>query len=282
MTNVLAVLQRTKIGALLFSCGIVLSVVACGLIAAHTRSFSLKRDTAVMIGTTLPELRSSVALLRANTEAEQLFAQNARIAREEQASVYILPEGPAASRVVDALTTIATALGKEMKSDGSMSSLTFDTTVMDHGSYKTVGAHLTIRGDRHFLARFLTILSFGGDMMIRDVLTEDDIDRFLRLVEADSPLSLKDAEDFLYTDLLQYLAHPEHVEQALWKDISPEAQSDLKTFLLTSGLPSAKMAFGSLVSAMNTKRVWPLPLLSIDALSHDADRWLIDVTLYRR
>ena len=100
MTSVKSFPYRRILGVTLFAAGIICGGIACGLLVIHTQTFSLKRDSAVMIGTTLPELKSSVALLDANMQAEQLFAENALASREEQASVFVLPDGPAASRAI--------------------------------------------------------------------------------------------------------------------------------------------------------------------------------------
>ena len=275
-------LRRQEFCIGFFIVGVLLSVTACGLLAVHASSFSLKRDTAVMIGTTLPELRSAVALLSANSQAEQLFAQNALSAREEQAAAYILPEGPAASRAVEALRTIASTLAQSMETEGVLERLAFDQNIVHHGSYKTVRGELHLKGDFRFVARFLTILSFSGDMMIRDALTDSESREFLRRIETLAPLTLRIAEDFLYTDLLQYAASPDQIEQILFKELPVDAQADIKTLLLTSGLAAVRTSFQHIALSLNARRVWPLPLLRVNALTRDGEQWIIDLTFYRR
>lgn len=265
-----------------FMVGILLSVAACGVLVAHTKSFSLKRDTAVMIGTTLPELRSSVALLRANREAEEYFSRTARSAREEQASVYVLPNTPAASRTVTVLQTIVSALSESMKEQGAIQTVVFADRTTDHDSYKTLRGTLRMTGSFRFVATFLSILSMSGNMMIRDVFTDDATSTFLKQVNESAPLSLKAAEDFLYTDLLTYASTPDQVEQSMLSDLPSEVQPDVRAFVLSSGLAAVRTALSDVAPTLKKSRAWPLPLLTVDSLKRDGKSWEIGLTVYRR
>ena len=273
---------RRVLGILLFAAGIVSGVIACGLLVMHTQTFSLKRDTAVMIGSTLPELKSSVALLDANIQAETLFSQNALASREEQASVFVLPDGPAASRAVSSLQEIALAITKDAGGAVTVSTVTFDAAPVIHGSYKTLGAHLAMKGDAMSVARFLAILGYSGDMMVRDLFTDRTAEQFLRQVEDAAPLSLKPAEDFLYLDLLQYAAAPDQAEQNMLKDMPTGAQADIRSFVLQAGLAGVRSAFDRIAQHLKDKAVWPLPLVSVDHLQRSGDVWDADLLFYRR
>lgn len=262
--------------------GIALSVVACGMLAVHAKSFSLKRDTAVMIGTTLPDLRSTVALLAANRQAEQFFSKNALAAREEQASVYILPDSPAAGRTIDSFQTIANVLSDSMTEEGSLQNLSFESTVIDRGGFKTIGAQMMLRGNFRFVSAFLSVLSFSGDMMIRDVLSDDAIVTFLKKINASAPLSLKAAEDFLYTDLLEYAAEPDRIEQEMLQDLPPDTQGDIRSFVLASGLSAVRSSLTKIAPELRRNRVWPLPFVTVDSMKRQGQQWTIDLTFYRR
>ncbi len=280
LPNLLSFRRPVKI--ILFGTGMLLSVAACGLLIAHTRSFSLKRDTAVMIGTTLPELRSTVALLKANQEAEQYFFRNALSAREEQASVYVLPGGPAATRAVNVLQSIIRVLRELGGNQGSIDTIAFQEKASDRGEYKTVGATLTMTGDFRFVARFLSILAMSGNMMIRDIFTDDASAAFLKQVNDSAPLSLKAAEDFLYTDLLTYAAEPDQTEQAMLQDIPEDVQPDIRAFVLSSGLAGVRNSLSDIAPSLKKERIWPLPFLTVDSLKRDGQRWEIGLTFYRR
>lgn len=266
----------------MFACGMLLAFLACGLLASHARSFSVKRDTAVMIGVSLPELRSSVALFSANREAERFFSENGESAREEQAEVYVLPNAPSATRTVSVFQSIASALMKEGKVAGTVSTVTFEKNPVDHGTFKTLGVHLELTGDFRFLARFLSVLSYGGTMMIRDVLSDAAAADFLKQVNLSSPLSLKAAADFLYTDLIEYAAKPDAAEQELLKDIPIDVQSQLRSFMLSSGLASVRNSLSSIALSLRDAHSWPLPLLSVQNFRQDGKKWIVELRLYRR
>ncbi len=270
--------QNLSVGA--FVLGLTLAALATGILASHTRLFSQKRDTAVMVGTELPELKSSVALLRASVEAERYFAAEAGAAREEQASVFILPDGSPVSRTVAAMQELAAAIG----TDGGLSldKLTFDAKPVDSGSVKALGGHAVLRGSYQGVSKLLAVLGFSGDMMVRDVLSMEAQEAFLRHVEAASPSSLKAAEDFLYLDLIQYASDPDSFEQRMLRDVSVDAASDIRAILLESGLMETRNALGGVAQSLKKGEAWPLPLLAVTRLSRSGDTWTLDFNVFSR
>lgn len=274
-------LSGRTLSVTLFFGGLVLSILASGVLALHARSFSLKRDTAVMIGTTLPELRASVDLLAANRQAALFFEQHGQRAREEQASVYVLPDTPSGARAVSALQAIVSAL-QGTQTTLSLERITMDPAPVDRGEFKTLRAELVLRGDYAAVSRFLSVLDFSGRMMIRDVLTDEASTSFLKQINAIAPLSLKAAEDFLFADLVAYAAEPDRIEQDMFKDVPLEAQPEIRAFLLASGLGAVRLSLSDIAPALRSKNVWPLPLLSVNALRREGERWTMDLVLYRR
>jgi hypothetical protein len=269
------------LGVTLFGVGIVLSVIACGLLVAHVRTFSLKRDTAVMIGTMLPALKSSVALLQANRQAEQFFAEHALPAREEQASVYVLPDGPVAVRTIRVFSEIALAV-KRSGGDLAILTITFDDSPRSADGHKTVGGHLTLRGDASSVARFLAILSYSGDMMVRDVLDDEKSGQFLQQVQATSPMALKRSADFLYLDLMEYAADPNQAENLMLEDVPAASRADLRSLVLRGGLAQVRAAFDGIAQELSSKNIWPLPLTAIASVVQNGDQWSVDLIFYRR
>ncbi len=274
------ILDRQTTGMISFVAGILLSIAACGVLASHASLFSQKRDTAVMIGIQLPELKTAVALLTANVEAERVFAEQARAAREEQASVYILPDGSPAPRTVKTLQEISRALGED--GDFNLEKLTFDDAPHDEGTFQTLTAHAVFRGSFQETARMLAVLGFGGDMMVKDVLHVQDEEAFLRQIEAARPLSLGRAEDFLYLDLLRYAAAPDKSEQYMLEDIPSAAVSDIRATLLDGGLADVRLAFAGLASRLLQTDLWPTPLMKVRRIERHGDRWLVEFALFRR
>ncbi len=272
---------RQSVDVLLFIVGLLFVVLACGLLVGHTKLFGLKRDSAVMVGTTLPELKSSVALLEANIEAEKLFMEDALASREELADVYILPDTSPGPRVVEVLTELAQALTNSGKRV-SVERVMFHAAPKDTDGLKAYSAECTLRGDFQSVSSFLGLLGFSGDMMMKDVLTKEAQDSFLETVETIAPLSLKYTEDFLYLDLLAYAADPESRENRLLKDVPAESMPDLKAILLRGGLSDVRMAFSKVAPALHRKNVWPLPLLTIDRAVRSGETWKVQFMVYGR
>lgn len=268
--------QRLGSGTAFFVCGILLTVAACGILAAHARLFSQKRDTAVMVGTQLPELSSSVALLAASVEAEQLFAEQALAAREEQASVYILPESSPVARSVSLLQELSLTTGPILYS------VTFDSVPVDTGSTKTWKGRVILGGSFRSIATMITGLGFSGDMMIRDVLARADLETFLRATESAAPLSLRDAEDFLYLDLVEYAATPDSYEQRLFRDMPTAVMQSLRVLLLDAGLTRIRTGLRDIAPSLRERKLWPMPLLRVTGLQRDGERWVLQVEAYGR
>ena len=265
---------------LAFILGILFVVVACGILASHARLFSVKRDTAVMIGTQLPELKSSVALLQASVEAEGLFAERALAAREEQASAYVFPKDSPVARTVSLLQE--TVLG--LKGSGSLAlvKISFGRKAEDHGSVKTTQGIAVFRGSFQDIANVLTVLGYSGDMMVRDVLPVQDQQAFLREAERSAPLSLKTCEDFLYLDLVEYASAPDKAEGRLVADAPNDAMLQIRSALLQAGLASVRSALGPVASRLKTRELWPMPLLRVDSVARDADTWTVTLTAFSR
>lgn len=274
--------HRQRIDWILLGVGILCIAASFGVLVGYGHNFGFKRDTAVMIGSVLPELKSSVALLRANTEAEQMFARDGLAAREEQAKAYVLTDGSPAPRTVAALQDIVAALAKRPDAKLSFDRLTFDAKPADLGSEKTLGATLVLKGNFRDTARVLGILSFSGDMMVRDTIGDADERAFLEKVESSAPLSLKAAEDFLYTDLLDYASDPDRAEQAFLADMATDTMGDIRSFILGAGLADVRLGLQDTAPLLKDKRAWPLPLLSVIGMHREGDTWTISLTIFSR
>jgi len=272
--------RRLLSGLVAFALGMTFAIGACGVLASHARLFSQKRDTAVMIGTQLPELKSEVALLEASVEAEQIFAEQALFAREEQAAAYVLPEGSPVSRAVSAIQEIV--IGFQQKDAFRIQKLTFNASEEDHGSYKTIIGSMVLRGGFDETASLLSVLGFGGDMMVRDVLSVQDQQAFLSFIEANAPLSLKGAEDFLYLDLVQYAYAPDREEKRMLGDAPPDIADEARSMLLQAGLSGVRGSLGPVAEHLKMQNLWPLPLLRIGNLHRDGDLWTAALVLYAR
>jgi len=271
---------RRHAAILAFVLGILFVVVASGILASHAKLFSIKRDSAVMIGTQLPELKSAVALLQASTEAEEIFAARARAAREEQASAYILPKGSPTSRTISLLQELV--LGLRTDTHFALKRVTFQPVTEDLGSVKLFHGKAEFSARFQDIARLLTILGYSGDMMVRDVISVQDQQLFLRDIEKAAPLSLRASEDFLYLDLIDYASAPDMAEQRISSDVSVDVAVALRAFLLQAGLASVRSTLTPVAVKLQDSSLWPLPLLRIDGFSRRGDAWTVVFTVFSR
>jgi hypothetical protein len=278
----LSLLKRLS-GLTLFAMGAVLTVIACALLALHVQRFQAKRDTAMMIGSTLPALKSDVALLQATVEAEELFARVALASKEEQVRAYVLPEGSPVPRFTKALQETVLAIGAITGSSLSLERIKVDPASLPKvGGVTPIKAEIVLRGSFFSVARLLAVLATSGQMTVRDALTPAGQDLFLRIIEEQAPLSLKAAQELLYTSVINYAAHPDLSEQAVMAEVPAATLTDVRSTLLTAGLATLRTTFQDLGAVLAARDVWPLPLMSVESLSRNGDQWTVGVVMYRR
>lgn len=275
-------LGRQKQNVLLFVVGCVSIILASGIVAEHVRSFGLKRDTAVMIGLSLPELKNSVALLRSSVEAERVFARQARAAREEQAAAYVLPATSPVPRAVLAIEQLSLALRDSSNGAFTLMSLSFPAKIENHGTHKTLAGIALIDGSFQNVARLLGAFSMAGDMMVRDAISLETEEAFLRQVGVDEPLALKAAQDFLYLDLLEYASAPDIAEQGALSSVSDAVRPDLHALLLEGGLAAVREGLSPVASRLKERKVWPLPLVEVTSVSRKGTRYTVGLRLLSR
>lgn len=264
-----------------FALGCVAFLVACGLLVSYAQLFGLKRDTALMIGTTLPEKKAAVALLKANTEAEELFQSESLASREEQAQVYVLPLGSPGPRIADVVSEVVRTIHSTPGATLSLQTLTIGAPV-DQGKQKAFSVHIVLRGSFQSVSRLLQILDIGGQMLVRDAISESAREQFLSQVEESAPLSLKGATDFLYLDLLAYAALPDALEEQSLKDIPADILASVRAQLLKAGLAGVRSAFDGIAQDLRDRRIWPLPLLSVQSMTRAGDTWTVGMVGYGR
>jgi hypothetical protein len=272
------VTRRDLGGIGLFLLGVLLTVIACGVLGSSTGLLSRKRDTALTVGTTLPELTSSVTLLRATVAAERVFTEQSLLSEEEQAAAYVLSDHSPVPRFVGSVQTIVSAIGPGLR----LESIAFDNPTPAVKGVRNYTGKIVLRGTYQDSARFLGILGLSGKALIRDVVPAASVQSFLTLVEESSPLALKDAVHFLYTDLLAYAQAPDQAEKQALRDLPASVLPDARSLLLQGGLSQVRAALSDVAASIRSADTWPLPLLKVTHLERDGDRFTVSVVLMGR
>ncbi|MDD5055157.1 MAG: hypothetical protein PHZ00_02715 [Candidatus Peribacteraceae bacterium] len=273
-----SVTHRDLQGIGLFLLGILLTVITCGILGGSVDLLSRKRDTALTIGTSLPELTSSVTLLRATVAAERLFTEQSLLSQEEQAAAYVLPERSPVPRFVRSAQAIVAAIGGGLK----IETMTFDKPTGPEQGIRNYPGRIVLRGTYQDVARFLGILGLSGKALIRDVLPATVSRSYLAFIEETSPLALKDAVRFLFTDLLAYAAAPDQMEKQALRDLPANVLPDVRSLLLQGGLSHVRASLSAVAPSIRNAETWPLPLVTVTQLDRDGDRWTVEVTVMGR
>ncbi len=227
------------------------------------------------IGAELPALASQVSALKAGLALTQAYGMDIFSRYEEQAAVYILPETVDRARVVRVLQETALAL----RSQG-------EAVQIDDLSFGSDPASLTLTlalsGDPQAVAHFLSLLDLSGRITLSDVLGKDATDQFLLAVSVQSPLSMPAASLFLALDPLQYALDPLTAEDKLFADVPAAQAAALKSDLLDSPVGALRSQLTPIATVLKAKRVWPLPLLSVNRMDREQNKWTVDVKLFER
>ena len=264
-----------------FITGLLLAISACGMLAAHAQRFAGKRDEAVVIGTALPKLKANVSLLRASVSAEKLFAEEGLASREEQAEVYLLPDKSPAPRIAKIAGDIGSTIGTGFNVERVEFAAAQDSS-RERNTEKTLPVSMRLRGNFQQVSRFLGILGMSGNMMVKDILSEETQESFLQKIENIAPLSIERATKFLYLDLLSYAANADEEEARILEDLPEEAAGSIRALLLSGGLGSVRAALAEGAAELRAKSVWPLPLLRADSLVRKGDVWEVGMTGFFR
>ncbi len=272
------VTRRDLAGIGLFLLGVILTVIACGVLGNSTGLLSRKRNTALTVGTTLPELSSSVTLLRATVAAERAFTEQSLLSQEEQAQAYVLSDHSPVPRFVGSAQAIVSAIGGGL----AIEKIAFDNPVPAEKGIRTYAGHIVLRGTYQDVSRFLGILDLSGKALIRDVLPQETTQSFLKIVEESSPLALKDAVRFLYTDLFAYAAAPDQAEKQALRDLPASVLPDVRSLLLQGGLSQIRSSLSSVASSIHGADTWPLPLVTVTHVDRAGERWTVEVVVRGR
>lgn len=267
------VLQRLPLP---FIAGVGLSVVACLLLSSLVTDMTRKKQMAMAIGAQLPSISSQLSLLQANEAVGQTYGADLYARYEEQASAYVLPHAVDTARTVRVLQEIALALRDEGEQ------VTVDALQFATANGPDTATTLTLSGDPAAVAHFLALLDLSGKPTLADVLGPQTSDHVLASVSAVSPASLPAATLFLALDPLQYALDPMVAQEHLVVDMPQEQVGSLQAQILDSSIGRLRSSLGPIASALKRKRVWPLPLLTIDHVLFDGKVWTVQMGLRER
>lgn len=280
MVNIRNILKRLNEPTMLIV-GLTLIVGSSLLLSTHASAFGTARTSAMTLGSALPSLRSQVALLESSVQARQIFGAEADAAREEQASIFILPKDPDTARMVSVLHAIAQAL-REDGADITIDAITFDKQVMTSGDHRALPTTVSMHGNLASVSRLTSILKLAGVLSVSDALAPGAGKEFTQMVESMHTLSLPAAERFLALNLADYAAEPDGAESRLTQDLSIDDAVSLRTFLLKSGLSDVRLTLGEVATTLRDKCLWPMPLVHIDSLEGNGSVWTLKMGLLAR
>lgn len=272
--------QRRPI--LAFTGGVVLLGISTFLLVRFALASDQARQHAITVGLSLPNLRTRVSLLSASIQTEQLYLRESQAARDEQAAAYVLPVELFTPRVVNAMHGTVAALRRTRELE--LTSLTFAPVPIIVGDARQWTATVTLAGSLDSVAQFVSVLEWGSNLTVRDVLAPSVASELIMQVEQQHPASLTRALQFLSLDLLKYAADSDASENQLIRDMPETLARDVRYALLQadSGLPEVRSILSPVAADLKQRKIWPMELAKVTTLSEKNGQWTVTLGVMSR
>ncbi len=259
-----------------YPCGVVLIVGAIALCVVESFRISEMRDTAISMAKELPELRSSNSILKGNIDSERLYGQVGKAALEEQAAAYVLPVTLDQERIRRLFQRIVDAVSET--NPITIDRFTFGGSTQS-GALVFIPSEMVLSGSEQGVSDFIGILRWSGTFTVHDIV-RGQAETFLKRIQAEQPLALPAAEEFLRMDLLAYASRPDQAEEDAFQDLPSNVATDVKQLLLEAGLADVRSSLKTIAPLLRSQQAWPLPLLSIEQLSFEAGKGTVRLTFF--
>lgn len=253
---------------LLLATGCAFLLFSSVLIVGHVRLVQEVKNVSLPALSQIPVMERRLEVLNQQVETAQLHAALSTGSQEERVFVYVLPENPDFDRLVTVFDLLRDALKRQgWLSEMSAIEIHDDVNNTDFSQMHRVTFSMTLHEEG--LRRVLILLRLAGLLTVGDALTPEEHDLLLERTEAENPAGIVAVEDFLSTDVLDYVRNPRPYEEQLLRSFtSPTFERVVQTITATSLLRDARILFeGSLGENFVGRKLWPLPFLTIEHIS---------------
>jgi len=270
--NMKTMLSEARIRpVLLIASGCAFLFVSALLIVGHVRLVQEVRDVSLPTLSQIPVMERRLDVLKQQVETAQLHAALTTGSQEERVYVYVLPEQPD----LDRLIAIFDLLRDNLKRSGWLSSMSAIEVRDDVSPEELSDVHhlnVTMTLHEEGLRRVLILLRLAGLLTVGDALTPEEYDLLVQRTEAENPAGIVAVEDFLSTDILEYVRNSRPYEDQLLRSFaSPTFERVVQSITATSLLRDARILFeGSLGETFASRSLWPLPFVTVEHVSQQS------------
>lgn len=244
--------------------GLLLLALSTVLIQEHIRVVQSIREEAIPLVATLPALEQRVAVLEEQVEMTELQSALRVGSQEERMRVYVLPDEIDTDRVVSTFDVIGDVL-KQRGIAADVASVSFGDLTVAVDMFKR---NVTLRSalSREGVRELLTLIDLSGTLTVADALTDGERTELYEYVERSNPAGIADIEEFLSTDIMEYMAEGRSYEQKMLRSFSDETLSNaILNVIHSSRLKDAKRLLGGPMGAvLNDQQLWPMPLMTLE------------------
>lgn len=252
------------------------------LVQGHFQALKDVREYALPLAAEIPPMERRSGLLSQQTELSTLEASLRTGSAEEKLHVYVLPQGENLKRLLAFLESSRTFLERR-KLLREMSSIDVsepENAPLASGSQplqtRTLKFSATMRPEGR--AQLFSILALSGLLTVGDVLSPDDVKTLFTLTETQNYAGIVPVEQFLSSDLLNYVNDPTIPEARLKQAMSSEEfLTAFRSLLEHSRLPMVRdFLKGDLGRALVAQKLWPVQFMTMEKESFEElpDGWV--------
>ncbi|MEK7563313.1 MAG: hypothetical protein AAB544_02885 [Patescibacteria group bacterium] len=268
-----------------------LSLIALGAVflAQHISTVRDVRASSLPLAQEIPGLERRLNVLKQQKELSELSHALRTGSPEEHVHVYVLPEEADLDKVVTAFDALTQEL-RQRKLLTAISPIAFGETTSGPEGMTEQSVTLELALHQEGIEALQTFVKLSGLLSVADALSSEERSRLLLQTELENPAAIVALEQFLNTDLLDYLREPRPAEEQLLKSFSSQSfERAFRDVVRTSLLSDAgRLLHPVFAEKLSAARLWPMQMMDINALSLEsgnAPGWYrvkLEVVLYMR
>lgn len=244
-----------------------LLTLAAVLVLVHTVTIRQVKEVGLPAAVELPQMEKRLALLQEQLEAAELQEALQGGSAPEQLKMYVMPQTLDLDRLLATFDILRDAFQREALM-GSMSPIQVGEPegVLGNERIRAVPLAFETEVTQEGMDKLMLLFRLSGNLTVSDTLSPQQLSQLINLTEQENPAALTVLEQFLATDLLQYVKEPTVYENQVLRSLTSETFGQSFTALLqNSGIAKARYLYGGMLGQLlQGHNLWPTQKLGVE------------------
>lgn len=244
-----------------------LLTLAAVLVLVHAVTIRQVKEVGLPAAVELPQMEKRLALLQEQLEAAELQEVLQGGSAPEQLKMYVMPQAVDLDRLLATFDILRDAFQRDLLMI-SMSPIQVGEEIAVPGNERVRAVPVAFETDvtQEGMDKLMLLVRLSGNLTVSDTLSPQQLSAVINLTEQENPAALTVLEQFLATDLLQYVKEPTVYENQVLRSLTSETFEHSFTDLLQhSGIAKARYLLGgSLGQLLEAHNLWPSQKLGLE------------------